>query len=507
MENYGILSIVPPVLSIALSIYYRNILFSLAIGALSGALILTEFNPFLAVINLIEEHVFVQVSNSSNTQVLIVILAIGGFIRLLDLSGGARAFSTAATQFVSTAARAQLAAWAAGLSVFFTDSGNALIVGPLFKPVFRQLKVCREKLAFIIDTTAAPVTILVPFATWGVYIMGLIESSYNDIGLTDNPFSVLLSIWPYQFYALLALLSIPMILSTGKDFGPMAKAQTRYDEAIAQGTLEDEDEPPSASNSASTADSGISTIVLPFAVMLGSMVVVLSYFALTEGIKGVHVRSGIFVSYILASMACAYLMRKRQQIPYSNAVTQYIGGAEKLLFNCLILILAWSLGSVCKDLQTGAYLASLIGDSVSPQYFPVIVFFLGALMSFATGSSYGTFAILMVIVVPVAHTLGAPMHLTIAAVLSGGLFGDHTSPISDTTVLASMGSGCPHIDHVSTQFAYAVLSGLMTILAFVIAATYESPLVILVVLALQYFIIVWLMKMFGHDSATGIRTE
>jgi len=507
MENYGVLSILPPVLSIALSLYYRNIIFSLTVGALSGALILTGFNPFLAIVNLIEQHVFVQVSSSSNTQVLIVILAIGGFIRLLSLSGGARAFSTAVTRFISSAVRAQLAAWAAGLSVFFTDSGNALIVGPLFKPVFKQLQICREKLAFIIDTTAAPVTILVPFATWGVYIMGLIESSYSDIGLSENPFAVLLSLWPYQFYALLALSSIPMILSTGKDFGPMAKAQTRYNEAIAAGLAEDDEQQPSAADSVSTTDSGISTVILPFAVMLSTMVVVLSYFALTEGIQGEHVRSGILISYIFASMACAYLMRKRQQVPYSQSLTHYVRGAEKLLFNCLILILAWSLGSVCKDLQTGAYLASLIGDSVAPAYFPVIVFFLGASMSFATGSSYGTFAILMVIVVPVAHSLGAPLHLTIAAILSGGLFGDHTSPISDTTVLASMGSGCPHIDHVSTQFSYAVLAGFMTVLAFIIAATYESSMVILVVLGLQYFAIYWLMKFFGHDSAGRLQIE
>jgi len=501
MDSYGILSIVPPVLSIVLSVYYRNIIFSLTVGALSGALILANFNPFLAPVVLVEDHLFAQVSNSSNAQVLIVILAIGGFIRLLNISGGAKAFSAVAVRFVSNATRAQLATWTTGLSIFFTDSGNALIVGPLFKPVFRALKICREKLAFILDTTAAPVTILIPFTSWGVYIMGLIENSYADIGKTDDAFSVLMSVWPYQFYAFLALLSIPMILSTGKDFGPMAKAQTRYNKAIEDGSLQDDDEQLPAYGGASGDSPNISMVVFPFAVMLGSMVVFLSYFAFADGIKGVHVRSGIFLSYILASMAIAWLMYKRQQVPYRESLTQYIKGVEKLIFNGLILVLAWSLSSVCKDLQTGAYLASLIGDSVAPHYFPIVVFFLGALMSFATGSSFGTFAILMVIVIPVADTLGAPLPLTIAAVLSGGLFGDHTSPISDTTVLASMASGCSHIDHVSTQLVYACLTGLMTILAFFIAASYPSPVVILFVLILQYFIIFSVMKRFGRDSA------
>jgi Na+/H+ antiporter NhaC len=501
MDSFGILSIVPPVLSIFLSVYYRNIIFSLTVGALSGALILTNFNPFLAPVVLVEDHLFAQVSNSSNAQVLIVILAIGGFIRLLNISGGAKAFSTVAVRFVSNATRAQLAAWGTGLSIFFTDSGNALIVGPLFKPVFRALKICREKLAFILDTTAAPVTILIPFTSWGVYIMGLIENSYNDIGMTDDAFSVLMSVWPYQFYAFLALLSIPMILSTGRDFGPMAKAQTRYDNAIEDGSLEDDNEQLPVYSGASGGSANISMVAFPFAVMLGSMVIFLSYFAFTEGIQGVHVRSGIFLSYIFASMAIAYLMRKRQQVHYRESLTQYIRGVEKMIFNSLILILAWSLSSVCRDLQTGVYLASLIGDSVAPHYFPIVVFFLGALMSFATGSSFGTFAILMVIVIPVADTLGAPLPLTIAAVLSGGLFGDHTSPISDTTVLASMASGCAHIDHVSTQLVYAWLTGLMTILAFFIAASYPSPAVILFVLILQYFIIFSVMKRFGRDSA------
>ena len=223
MNDYGILSIVPPALSICLAIYTRNIIFSLSVGAFSGSLIIMNFHPFFAVVNLVEEHVFVQLSSGSNTQVIAVMLVIGGFIRMLDKSGGARAFSTIIVKFISNPVRAQLAAWVTGIGVFFTDSGNALIVGPLFKPVFRELKICREKLAYIIDTTASPVIILIPFAGWAVYIMSLIENSYKEVGLTDEPFQVLLGVWPYQFYAILALLSIPMILSTRKDFGPMAK--------------------------------------------------------------------------------------------------------------------------------------------------------------------------------------------------------------------------------------------------------------------------------------------
>lgn len=497
MESYGVLSIVPPALSIALAMYTRNIILSLAIGSYSGALIMAGFNPLFAFSDLLEKHAFIQVSAGSNTQVIVIMLTIGGFIHLLDKSGGSRAFASVMVKFIGDPVRAQLASWATGLSVFFTDSGNALIVGPLFKPVFRELKICREKLAYIIDTTAAPLSILIPFVGWGVYIMSLIENAYGDVGLTDEPFEVLLSVWPYQFYAFLALISIPMILTTGKDFGPMARAQSRYNQALKDGTLDDE----AQSEQESSEPPKMSTVVLPLSIMLTTMVVYLGYFAYAEGgVVSIHVRGGICLSYLFAALASAYVMKSQKNIPYKESINQFVIGMEKLVYICFVLVLAWTLSSICRELHTGDYLATLIGEHITPSFVPLIVFMLGALMSFATGSSYGTFAILMIIVVPVAHTLGAPMVLTIAAVLSGGLFGDHTSPISDTTVLASMGAGCPHIDHVSTQFAYASVNGVMTMLAFVIAGFYQSPMIILGVIVIQFFVIRFLMKMYGHDA-------
>jgi Na+/H+ antiporter NhaC len=498
MDNYGILSIIPPALSIFLAIYTHNVIFSLAMGAFAGSLIITQFNPFFAVVNLVEEHIFVQVSSGSNTQVLVIMLVIGGFIRLLEKSDGASAFSTYIVRFVSGQRRGQLAAWCMGVSVFFTDSGNALIVGPLFRPIFKKLKLCREKLAYIIDTTASPVCILVPFIGWGVYIMSLIENSYNKIGLTELPYQVLLNVWPYQFYAILALLSIPMILTTGKDIGPMVSAQVNYNKSMINDTSEDDDT--SSQDQSKKENSTLSTFIVPLLTLFVSMTLFLSYYAFTEGVSSVHVRSGICLSYIFASFSCAYIMRRQKNISYNESLTNFVSGMEKLIFICFILVLAWSLSSICKELHTGDYLASVLSGRIIPNLFPVLVFVLGAVMSFATGSSYGTFAILMTIVVPVAHTLGAPLPLTIAAVLSGGLFGDHTSPISDTTVLASMGAGCRHIDHVSTQFVYAMFVGFMAATAFIIAGFYQSPSVILIMIAVQFTLIHVVMKFYGKDS-------
>jgi Na+/H+ antiporter NhaC len=223
----------------------------------------------------------------------------------------------------------------------------------------------------------------------------------------------------------------------------------------------------------------------------------MGYFVVTEGVQSIHMRGGILTAYIFASIACAYLMKKQRKYSYEQSFQEYVKGMQNLVFLCLIMVLAWSLSSICKDLRTGYYLAAIIGDSISPSFIPPIVFMLGATMSFSTGSSYGTFAILLIIVIPVAYTLNAPLELTIAAVLSGGLFGDHTSPISDTTVLASMGADCPHIDHVTTQFSYAIIPGGITLLTFLISAYYPSPYIIFAVILIQLMTIKSIMSLFG----------
>jgi Na+/H+ antiporter NhaC len=496
MEDYSILSIVPPVLSIFLAVYTRNIIISLTLGTLSGTLILTNYNPFFAIVSLMEDHIFVQVSNPSNTQVILITLIIGGFVGILEYSGGAKAFSSMIVKFISNPMRGQLAAWISGLSIFFTDTGNSLIVGPLFRPVFHELKICREKLAYIIDTTAAPVTILIPVASWGVYIMSLIENSYRDMGIEGDAFSVLLAVWPYQFYALLAVISVPMIVMTGKDFGLMAKAQRQYIKDEKEGIFDEikaeiqESEQPK-----------LIMVILPFSVMAISLITIIGYFAFNEGVKSVHVNSGLCISYILASIGCAYVMKRYQNIAINVAIDQFFKGMGQLISVAAILALAWALSSICRDLHTGEYLATLVGDHLDPRFFPVVVFFIGALMSFATGSSYGTFAILMATTLPVAQILDADLVLCIAAILSGGLFGDHTSPISDTTVLASMGAGCPHIDHVSTQFVYASLTGFLTVIAFIFVAFYPSVWVITIMIIVQFFAIRLMMRFFGSEIA------
>ena len=495
MHDYGFLSIVPPILTIVVALYSKNVILALIVGVVSGSLIITGFNPFAAMLNAIEEQVLAEFSSGTQAQVLITMMVIGGFVKLLEESGGAKAFARRMTTIVSTRARAQLLAWLSGLGIFFTDSGNALIIGPLYRSVFDEFKLCREKLAYILDTTSSPISILIPFIGWGAYIMSLIEKAYAEVGLTENEFTVLLKVIPYQFYAFLALITVPVVIMTGKDYGPMKRIQREY---LERRQFRSAASPSQRENDVVKTPLGM--FLYPLGMMLCLVGALITWHWTHDGITGAHIRSTLIISYLAASMTCMIMMRRHRDTGFTESLGMFFKGAESLVYVSIVLVLAWSLSSVTSDIRTADYLASIISDTVAPAYFPMLVFVLGALISLSTGSSYGTFAILMAIAVPVGFELGASMYLTIAAVLSGGLFGDHCSPISDTTVLASVGADCPHLNHVTTQGAYAGLTGLVTILAYWMAGLYETPSVLLVAVVILVTGMTMAMRIWGEEA-------
>lgn len=498
MNDYGFLSIIPPLLTIVVALYSRNVLFALITGILSGSLIIADFNPFYAILDAMENQILKEVTTGSQVQVILIIFVIGGFVKLLEVSGGAAAFAQRLTRFVTSRAKAQLLVWLSGLGIFFTDSGNSLIIGPLYRSVFDELKISREKLAYILDTTSSPVSILIPFIAWGAYITSLIDKSYAEIGLTENSFAVLLKVFPYQFYPFLALLSVPIIIFIGKDFGPMRKAEEQLADPPERKIATLEDNRITSNANAERID----VFLYPLGVMLLVISGLIAWHATHGGLSSMHIYSTLAIAYLLASLTCMEMMRRHQSIAYSESLAIFIKGAEALVYISIVLVLAWALSSITKDLHTAEYLSSIITGKVSPLYFPMIVFVLGALISLTTGSSYGTFAILMSIAIPVGFDMGASMYLTIAAVLSGGLFGDHVSPISDTTVLASAGAECDHLKHVTTQAAYAGVTGLVALLAFGLAGVYESPYVLPFSIFVLFVIFSVLMKVLNRPLAT-----
>ncbi len=494
MESFGAWSVVPPILALALAISTRNVILSLGVGVLLGMTIHAGFDPWLGLVDFFERGILAQLSQGSNAEVAIIILVIGGFVHLLDRSGGMVSFAARMTRVVDSPLKAQLSVWLTGLAIFFTDSGNPLILGPMFRPIFAAKRICTEKLAFIIDSTSAPVCVLIPFISWGVYILSLMEKSFGSAGIGEEPLHALLSALPFQLYPLLALATVPLLALTGREYGPMARAQRRA-------RLGQDDPPPPGSATGAETRASSRAVVLPLVTMLVVLFGLFALFIAQLGeLPGGKVRLSLVLGYLSATAVCAALLSREHIFGLAESFRVFVDGMGRMVLIVLILLLAWSLGDVCELLGTGPFVARAFDHILSPGLLPAVVFVLGGLFALSTGSSWGTFALLMPIAIPVAHETGASLPVTLAAVLSGGIFGDHCSPVSDTTILSSMASGCTHADHVNTQLVYALTTGATAFVGFVVAGLTGFHGTIAIVLVLQVLITVGLTWFLGAPA-------
>jgi len=231
MIEYSWLSILPPLISLSMALYTRRVLFSLICGVFAGALILSGGNPFHGLLFVIEKELFVQISKPFNSQIIFIMILINGFVALIDGSGGIFAFGRLISRSIRGPIQTQLVAWCGGLAIFFTDSGNSLILGPIFRPLFRKAKICREKLAYILDATSSADCVMIPFIGWGVYSIGLIQAAYDSMGLNQDGFLIFVKVIPFQFYPILALLTVPIMILLKRDFSLMSKFQKHYEES------------------------------------------------------------------------------------------------------------------------------------------------------------------------------------------------------------------------------------------------------------------------------------
>lgn len=493
MENYGLLSILPPLLTIALAIISKNVLISLFLGIFLGVSILFKGNVFLALPALFRDVLFVQAADSYNASVMVLVLFIGGMVMLVSNSGGAAALAIRATKHVDNKRKAILATWIAGLAIWFSDFANAMLVGPIFQPIIDKLKVSREKLAWIVDATSAPVCMLVPLSGFGVFGMSCIEKEFTNYKITIPVWDAFISTIPLQFYCIGALFLIPLIACFNIDFGPMVKAEER---TFKTGLLHWPGANPLGLEKAPEFPEGatprMSLVVLPvLAIFFIFFAILIANGFPYKRTLGVNIRTGLITGYFVGGMICFGLMVKYKIQSFKGTFDMYISGMKGNLFLVLVLLFAWSLSAVCKQLGTADFIVQGIQGSFPAWLVAPLLFLVGCIISFATGTSYGTFAILMPIAVPMANTLGAPMILSIAAVFSGGIFGDHCSPISDTTLLASMGAGCDHIEHVRTQLPYAILVGVITLVAYALAFRINSAIILLAFLTATISFFTW----------------
>ena len=489
--DVGIVSIIPIILTIGLAIWTKNVILSLFTGLLCGVLIISGGNPVLALKATIGEYVIPRLLDSYNAGIIVLLVFIGGFVTLLEKSGGAEAFARKVANFIDTRCKTQLAAWLGGILVFFSELGTPMIVGPIFAPIFQKMRISKEKLAWILDSTASPVCVLIPFIGWGVTSMGLIQAEFDKLGITAiTDWTAFCKAIPYQIYPILCLCIVPLVALSGREFSAMAKAEQNARQGIFS-RLPSEDTP--KKNMITNNNVSPLVVIIPLIVLFVTLFGMLAPkgFPIKQ-VPGGEFRVALISGYLLAAVTMILLMSHYKVMSIKEGISTYIKGCSKL-FDCMVmLILAWALSAVGDVLGTSEFIVSIVQGTVPYWLVPSIAFIIGVVMSFATGTSWGTFAIVMPIAIPMAYHLDASLFVTIGAVLSGGLFGDHCSPVSDTTILSASGANCELMNHTLTQLPYAAICAVVSFFGFMAAAVTESILVTLVcilVMAVVYLVL------------------
>ena len=512
-EEFGIFTLIPPIVAILLAFITKNVVISLFIGVLSGGFILnlTGFNVFGALTQAFLDFInraLNSLSDPWNAGIVMQVLVIGGVINLVAKMGGAKAIAEALAKKAKTAKSAQLITWFLGICVFFDDYANSLIVGPIMRPVADKMKISRERLAFIIDATAAPIAGLAIISTWIGLEVSLISEGFESIGVEASGFGVFLQTIPYRFYNILILAFIVITIITLREFGPMRKAEisarklkdlTNEEVAVTSSHM-DELEPKegvklSIWNAIVPIGALIISAIVAFyysgysSIMAGDDIAIkaivtnspLSFKAILEVFAASDASIALLQSALFSTVVAIVMAVWKKIFTISEAIEVWIDGMKGLIITAVILILAWSLGSVIKELGAAEYLVEALNGAIPAFLLPSLIFILGAIISFSTGSAYGTMSILMPLAIPLAYKINPEMSFVIvstSAVLTGAIFGDHCSPISDTTILSSMGAGCSHIDHVKTQMWYALFVAAITILFGYIPAGFGLPIYI-----------------------------
>lgn len=467
MSEPGWLSILPPLLAIVLAIWSKQVILSLFAGIWLAFTMLAGFNPLAGVADSLEAIVAVF-GDAGDTRVLMFTLLIGSLIATIEESGGVRGFVyfLESRRWVHTGRRAQILAWATGIVIFVESNITLLVAGSVSRPLFDRYRISREKLAYLIDATSAPVCVMIPLNAWGAVIIGLIATAG-----VDNALALFIASIPYNLYAIVAILLAAVVIATNLDIGPMkaAEARTRRGELLwptatplvdtSKEALRDDEKPediPSAR-----------FMMLPILTMILTMPVGLYVTGDGDLINGSGSTSILWS--VSAAILVAWIMLLGSGRSSVTGLTQvFMKGAGDLLPIAVILLLALTLGDAARLLGTGPYVAGIASAAVPGFMLAPLVFLVSAFIAFSVGSSWGTFAIMIPIAVSIATTLELHAPLLLGAAISGAIFGDHASPISDTTVVASMASATDHIDHVRTQLPYALIAAAIATAGFLL---------------------------------------
>ncbi len=463
MEPYyaGWLSILPPVIAITLALVSKEVFSSLLIGILSGTVIYTVGTGSESYVVGPVQVMFSTMLKKIDFAIIIFCSLLGALVYVISLAGGSVAYGRWAATKIRSRRSSLFSTAGLGVFIFIDDYFNCLTVGTVMKPITDAYRVSRVKLAYIIDSTAAPICIIAPISSWAAAV----GSNLRATGAFESDFAAFVSTIPYNFYALLSIVMVLMICATGYDFGAMRKAELK----AAKGDLGIAND-----NSAMLASSPRGRLVdmlLPIGALIVFAVLGLlytggyfgddpQYHTLGAAFGNCSAATGLMYASFAALIVAFFLFVPRGLISYKGFMDGCVEGIKTMMPANMILVLAWTISGVCRDLlQTPQFVESVVtGGSMTAALLPAAVFAIAAFLSFSTGTAWGTFGILIPIVVPVAQALDPQLLVvSLSATLSGSVFGDHCSPISDTTILSSAGSGCNHVEHVSTQLGYALL--------------------------------------------------
>lgn len=503
-------SLIPPLVAIGLALITREVVLSLFAGIWVGALFVVGFNPISGTAESLDLLVGSLV-NADHIAIIVFSMLLGGMVGVMSRGGGTQGVVDLLGKFATTRKKGQLFSWASALFIFFDDYANTLIRGNALRPMTDRLQISREKLAYIVDSTAAPLAVSAVITTWIGFEITQIQNALSGIAEqttdaalstqlmagADNAFIIFLHSLPYLFYPILALAFVLMTIIMRKEFGPMLTAERRAasgNGVIREGSMPATDTSldslqPEEDKPKRWYNAGLPVI---------SVIVVALYGLYTTGAAGLGPgESGItaiignadpFAALLWASFTgCAVaiaLVVFQKVLSINQALESWVGGMQSMLMAVVILILAWGLGAVTQEVGTGTFLASMLEDSLPLSLLPGLVFFIAAITAFSTGTSWGTMAILFPVVVPLSIAMGAGVGFAggenygillgaISSVMGGAVFGDHCSPISDTTVLSSMSSACDLIDHVRTQLPYALVVAFVALVVGEIPAAFE----------------------------------
>ena len=496
--SYGWISILPPLIAIGLALILRQVIPALFAGIWIGAWAIAGFSvlgALEALMTTADTFILEAIAEPDHASVVLFTILVGGMVGVISRNGGMMGIVDRIITYANTVGRAMAATVAMGLAIFFDDYANTLVVGNTMRPITDRLGISREKLAYLVDSTAAPVATIALVTTSVGYEVGLIRDAIAGIpGLDLNAYMVFLNSIAYSFYPLLAITMVFAVVGLGRDFGPMhaAEMRARHDgrtappSSVANRTADEMADVQPAEGVRCRARNA----VLPILTMVIGVVAGMFITGEGETLRAIVGSADPYKSLIWGSLfgsLLAIAMSIGQRVlTLGESVEAWFSGARAMLYAIFILVLAWALSGVTDVLGTADYLVSLVGDRLHPGLLPALVFVVAAATAFSTGSSWGTMGILLPLMVPLAWALMAAsgmngaehlpiLYATVAAVMGGAVWGDHCSPISDTTILSSMASQCDHIEHVRTQLPYALSAGVIAIVFGALPAGFGVP--------------------------------